>query len=420
MSDGDVQAVSYDTGSASKRDQAVDKRQAAMTIQARQRAAKRKQERREANVASGEMERPFVSNVTGGGFEGTDRRSTGQGAEEAAQSSPLEIQKRMHAERQHLKEAADAKAAAQEAKLAPAKPAELHAAEVIQARWRWHQYRRGKLKSPYPKARVEGGKAGGSPKAGRKKKTAAEAAAEREEERAAAMIQARVRGTAARQRAGGKKAGAASYAAGLKSESQQRQEQQDAMGKAATVVARFYTRFCRKRNARRWVREELERQNAAASKVQAAQRGKRIRKLIGYRGETEGELGRPHGAHRCWPSCPTPQHLPSPSPPLRPLLSHPPSLPFLAGRGRMIWPDCSCYDGEWVDGLMEGRGELIRPDGSHYNGAWKSGKWHGRGEHMDVNGDVHDGEWRAGVAHGPGTLTKLNGSLYVGEWQGED
>ena len=41
-----------------------------------------------------------------------------------------------------------------------------------------------------------------------------------------------------------------------------------------------------------------------------------------------------------------------------------------AGKGKMIWPDGSMYEGWWKENKANGEGRLIHADGSVYDGSW--------------------------------------------------
>ena len=40
------------------------------------------------------------------------------------------------------------------------------------------------------------------------------------------------------------------------------------------------------------------------------------------------------------------------------------------GFGRLIWPDGSLYEGEWISDQASGIGRLIHSDGDVYEGSW--------------------------------------------------
>lgn len=64
-----------------------------------------------------------------------------------------------------------------------------------------------------------------------------------------------------------------------------------------------------------------------------------------------------------------------------------------AGKGMLIWPDGSVYEGWWKDNKANGRGRLIHVDGSMYQGGWMNDFCHGQGVYYHLNGTKYDGEW---------------------------
>ena len=238
-------------------------------------------------------------------------------------------------------------------------PADLRAALAIQRRWRERQFRLGKRSSARAK-----------PKAGIKsdgtKANSRKTPEELEQERAAARIQASKRGADARRATRGQRGGVAASMSFLDSEASRKAEAEMALAKASSTIARFYRRFARKRNGRRWVKEETRRRHEAASKA-GSEAGAAYPAAHWVPRETEGEYGRPHGF------------------------------------GRMIWPDGSSFSGEWVEGVMEGEGEMVWHDSSCFEGGWSEGKRHGKGVYEDVSGSVFDGQWVHGVFQGEGT-----------------
>ena len=353
-----------------KREAKVEEDQAAAAIQAKHRAAARRRKKKQEQEKAGSVEeQKAVKPLFGGkaGF-GTPKEDDFAGSKDRNKS--LEIRKKMQ-QRERSKRQAAAEQAAK-----AGMPADLRAALAIQRRWRERQFRLGKRSSARAK-----------PKAGIKsdgtKANSRKTPEELEQERAAARIQASKRGADARRATRGQRGGVAASMSFLDSEASRKAEAEMALAKASSTIARFYRRFARKRNGRRWVKEETRRRHEAASKVQAARRGQRIRRHIGYRGTTEGEYGRPHGF------------------------------------GRMIWPDGSSFSGEWVEGVMEGEGEMVWHDGSCFEGDWSEGKRHGKGVYEDVSGSVFDGQWVHGVFQGEGTRTLPNGTLMEGQWEGD-
>ena len=53
------------------------------------------------------------------------------------------------------------------------------------------------------------------------------------------------------------------------------------------------------------------------------------------------------------------------------------------------------YEGEWDElNRKDGKGILISPDGSKYEGYWKEDKAYGRGRLYHANGDIYEGEFK--------------------------
>ncbi len=67
--------------------------------------------------------------------------------------------------------------------------------------------------------------------------------------------------------------------------------------------------------------------------------------------------------------------------------------PMREGRGVMIFPDGSIYEGDWVKDKQEGYGRFIHIDGDVYMGQWKENKAHGKGKYLHVDGSIYEGEW---------------------------
>ena len=79
--------------------------------------------------------------------------------------------------------------------------------------------------------------------------------------------------------------------------------------------------------------------------------------------------------------------------------------------------DGAKYTGQMIDGnVRDGKGVLIWPDGSRYDGYWKDDRANGRGRLIHADGDVYEGEWLNDKAHGYGTYYHADGSRYQGDW----
>jgi hypothetical protein len=64
----------------------------------------------------------------------------------------------------------------------------------------------------------------------------------------------------------------------------------------------------------------------------------------------------------------------------------------------------SQYQGEWkIEKLLrDGKGFMIWPDGSLYEGYWEENKANGYGRMIHADGDVYEGDWLNDKAHGEG------------------
>jgi hypothetical protein len=72
-----------------------------------------------------------------------------------------------------------------------------------------------------------------------------------------------------------------------------------------------------------------------------------------------------------------------------------------------ILDDGRKYLGEWIVGteIREGKGGMIWPDGSLYEGWCIRDKANGKGRKIDADGNVYDGFWKDDKSHGYGIYT---------------
>ena len=75
------------------------------------------------------------------------------------------------------------------------------------------------------------------------------------------------------------------------------------------------------------------------------------------------------------------------------------------------------YEGKFLNGVFHGKGKITYPDGKIYQGDWKDGKANGRGTATAVNGDIYVGDWKDSKKHGKGKETSPDGSIYEGDWK---
>lgn len=89
----------------------------------------------------------------------------------------------------------------------------------------------------------------------------------------------------------------------------------------------------------------------------------------------------------------------------------------MTGKGRIIWPTGTSYDGEFSGNYLHGFGTFTGSDGSVYRGAWRMNAQHGIGRKQYHNSDVYDGCWKEGIREGSGRYVWSNGNYYIGNWK---
>jgi hypothetical protein len=85
------------------------------------------------------------------------------------------------------------------------------------------------------------------------------------------------------------------------------------------------------------------------------------------------------------------------------------------GKGTMIRPDGSTYEGEFKDGKCHGKGKDTFSDGSVIIGEYTEGMPHGIGKFTCLDGSGYEGEFKNGMGNGKGTMKHPDGSEYIGE-----
>ena len=86
------------------------------------------------------------------------------------------------------------------------------------------------------------------------------------------------------------------------------------------------------------------------------------------------------------------------------------------GKGRLISPDGTTYEGEFKNGLPDGFGIQIG-EGEEYTGKFLRGSRNGSGLLKRADGTTIEGEFSQGVQEGRGRVTKPDGSTKYGEWE---
>lgn len=90
------------------------------------------------------------------------------------------------------------------------------------------------------------------------------------------------------------------------------------------------------------------------------------------------------------------------------------------GRGVLIFPNGSRYDGEFRGGSFNGCGQYTyaeRENYSYYIGQFQNNAFNGLGTLTFDGGDRYIGEFRNGRCHGTGTFITANGTLKRSEWR---
>jgi hypothetical protein len=77
--------------------------------------------------------------------------------------------------------------------------------------------------------------------------------------------------------------------------------------------------------------------------------------------------------------------------------------------------DGAVYYGDWTE-FPHGRGLMVRPDGSVYEGQFECGVLEGNGRMIYSNGDCYAGSWFKGQRHSKGSLI-VKDSTYIGEFK---
>ena len=67
------------------------------------------------------------------------------------------------------------------------------------------------------------------------------------------------------------------------------------------------------------------------------------------------------------------------------------------GKGVMVWPDQSKYEGEFKQGKIEGKGKKDFSNGNRFIGDWKNDVMHGSGVWYNIKDQTkRQGEWQNG------------------------
>lgn len=88
------------------------------------------------------------------------------------------------------------------------------------------------------------------------------------------------------------------------------------------------------------------------------------------------------------------------------------------GEGKLVYPNCDEYQGEFEVGVPRGKGEFISfAQGSRYVGDLVNGKFQGEGTLTFLNNDRYEGSFVDGKFHGQGVVFYDNGDKFTGEFE---
>ncbi|CAK9063743.1 Phosphatidylinositol 4-phosphate 5-kinase 9 (AtPIP5K9) (1-phosphatidylinositol 4-phosphate kinase 9) (Diphosphoinositide kinase 9) (PtdIns(4)P-5-kinase 9), partial [Durusdinium trenchii] len=87
------------------------------------------------------------------------------------------------------------------------------------------------------------------------------------------------------------------------------------------------------------------------------------------------------------------------------------------GCGKVLYPNNSCYEGEFLHYMRHGHGVLHLPDGTKHESEWCNDERHGPGKEHWADGTVFSGLYVRGMRHGHGTMTWPEGSRYTGMFE---
>ncbi|CAJ1334322.1 unnamed protein product [Effrenium voratum] len=93
------------------------------------------------------------------------------------------------------------------------------------------------------------------------------------------------------------------------------------------------------------------------------------------------------------------------------------SSPPKEGSGKVLYPNNSCYEGEFLQYMRHGHGILHLPDGTKHESEWRNDERHGAGKEHWADGTVFSGQYVRGMRHGHGTMTWPEGSRYTGMFE---
>lgn len=88
----------------------------------------------------------------------------------------------------------------------------------------------------------------------------------------------------------------------------------------------------------------------------------------------------------------------------------------LQGKGLIEWSNGTRYEGELQGGKPHGQGKFEWPNDAVYEGAFAGGLQQGKGKLAYANGDTYEGDFLGGHPHGIGIYRFIGGDVYEGAY----
>ena len=82
------------------------------------------------------------------------------------------------------------------------------------------------------------------------------------------------------------------------------------------------------------------------------------------------------------------------------------------GKGKLIYIDGTCYEGNFTNGKREGYGQQRYKDGSVYTGEWKNDMRSGEGEIRFTDTTIVRTTFKDDMKHGKGSMTDPSGKIH--------
>lgn len=87
------------------------------------------------------------------------------------------------------------------------------------------------------------------------------------------------------------------------------------------------------------------------------------------------------------------------------------------GFGKVTYPNCSTYEGEFRGFMRHGQGTLTLSEGTRYECEWRNDERHGQGRESWADGTLFVGSYQKGMRSGHGVMTWPEGSRYSGHFE---